>query len=141
MNVQRVYQMSRLAMFEKEHREELDGARGYFRSDYIGRQMIGTWLRTTAAYLLILAGWGLYHFELLTLRIMEVDIRLLLAGIAAGYAALLFVMLLLTYLIWSYRYAVAEDDLEFYHDCLKELEKQYEKEDESNRVRQSIRRG
>lgn len=141
MNDQRVYQMCRLAIFEEEHKEELDGARGYFRSDYIGRQLFRTTFRTTLAYLLILAGWGMFHFEFLTLQITEVNIWYILEGVAAGYAVLLGIMLFLTYVIWSSRYSAAEDELEFYHDCLKELEKSYEEEDESKIVRQSFKRG
>lgn len=139
MNVQRVYQMSRLAIFEKEHKEQLDGARGYFRSDYIGRQLIRTTLRTTAAYLLILACWGLFHIDLLTLNFTEVNIPVLLGKMALGYIGLLGGMLILTYAIWSSRYSVAEEELEFYHICLKNLEQGYEKEDMENAVRLSIK--
>lgn len=141
MNEQRVYQMSRLAIFEEEHKEQLDGARGYFRSDYVGRQLIRTALRTTAAYLLIMAGWGLFHFDFLTLNITEVNPEVLIGGILLGYAAIMGVMLLFTYIIWSIRYSEAEEELEFYHDCLKDIEKCYEEEDEKKNVRQSMRRG
>ena len=39
MNEKRIYLMIRLAIFEEHHREQLQGVRTCFRSDYIGRHM------------------------------------------------------------------------------------------------------
>lgn len=140
MNEKRVYQMCRLAIFEEEHKDQLDGARGHFRSDYIGKHMIRSALRTTAAYLLILAGWGLFHFDQLTLKISEVDLKLLGTGILSGYIGLMGTMLFLTYVIWSRRYADAEKHLIYYQKSLKKLNTLYEEEDEALRVRSSFKR-
>ena len=77
MNEKRIYQMIRLAIFEEHHMEQLEGVRTCFRSDYIGRHMIKNGLRVTAAFLCILAGWGMYHAETLMLDITRIDVWLL----------------------------------------------------------------
>ena len=119
MNEKRIYLMIRLAIFEEHHREQLQGVRTCFRSDYIGRHMIKNGLRVTAAFVCILAGWGMYHAETLML---EKQILFL-------YAAWLIFFLVMTYCIHSIRYMRARKDLEQYQSMLTMLEREYNRED------------
>lgn len=130
-NEKRVYQMTQLALFEKHHREQLDGVSTYFRSDYIGRQMIKNGLRVTLAFLLVLAGWGMYNAQVLIVDITTIDVMALGARILFLYAASMCVFLLLTYVVQTVRYARAKQDLYVYRQMLKELEQQYHLEDVS----------
>lgn len=125
----RIYLMIQLALFEKHHKKQLDGARMYFRSDYIGRYMIKTALRVTLAFLLVLAGWGLYHAETLIVDITAIDVTALGARILFLYAVTVCVFLVLTYAIQAIRYARAQQDLYEYQELLKQLERAYERED------------
>ena len=129
MNEKRIYLMTRLAIFEEHHREQLQGVRTCFRSDYIGRHMIKNGLRVTAAFLCILAGWGMYHAETLMLDITRIDVWMLGKQILFLYAVWLSFFLVLTYGIHSIRYMRARKDLEQYQSMLARLEQEYDRED------------
>lgn len=130
----RIYLMTQLALFEEQHKEQLEGVRGYFRGDYIGRHMIKNGIRITLAFLLGLAGWGLYNAETLIVDITEIDVMALGARILFLYAAVLCGFLVLTYAIQALRYARAKQDLYRYQELLKKLEKAYREEDEAKGV-------
>ncbi|MDO4521898.1 MAG: hypothetical protein Q4B57_01985 [Eubacteriales bacterium] len=134
LNEQRIYLMTRLAIFEKEHKDQLYGIETYFRSDYIGRHMIKNGFRITIAYLLMLLGWGLYNVETLILDITKIDVMALVSRILFLYAALLAVFLVVTYILQTIRYARARQDLYEYRELLQQLERLYEEEDAAKRM-------
>lgn len=127
-----IYQMTRLAIFEKQHEEQLQSVQTFFRSDYIGRHMIKNGFRITLAYLLALAGWGIYHSETLIVDIARIDIMNLVSQILFGYAVVLSIFLVITYAIQRVRYERAKEDLYQYQEMLRRLEELYEQEDEEN---------
>ena len=135
MNEKRIYLMTRLAIFEEHHREQLYSVQTCFRSDYIGRYMIKNGLRVTAAFLCILAGWGMYHAETLMLDITKIDVWGFGKQILFLYAVWLSFFLVMTYSIQSIRYARALKDLEEYRGMLDKLEQEYDREDARNRMR------
>lgn len=123
----RIYLMTKLAIFETHHKEQLDGVQTYFRSDYIGRNMIKNGVRITLAFFLILAGWGLYNVETLIVDITKIDMIAFGARILFLYASVLIGFLVLTYAIQTVRYNRAKKDLQKYRELLKKLEKTYQK--------------
>lgn len=134
VNEKRTYLMTRLAFFEKHHEKQLEGVQKFFRSDYIGRIMIKNGLRITVAYLLGLAGWGLYHAETLIADITEIDVKALGTRILFLYAVVLCLFLLFTYIVQTVRYARAKQNLYQYREMLGKLEKNYRMEDEGQRM-------
>ena len=125
----RIYLMTKLALFEKSHKEQLKGVNTYFRSDYIGRHLIKNGLRVTLAFLLLLTGWGLYNAETLIVDLTKIDVAALGARILFSYAAMMSFFLVLTYAIYAVRYSRARQDLYQYRELLKKLEKAYQEED------------
>lgn len=125
----RIYLMTKLALFEKSHKEQLKGVNTYFRSDYIGRHLIKNGLRVTLAFLLLLTGWGLYNAETLIVDLTKIDVAALGARILFSYAAMMSFLLVLTYAIYAVRYSRARQDLYQYRELLKKLEKAYQEED------------
>lgn len=119
--------MTKLAIFETHHKEQLDGVQTYFRSDYIGRNMIKNGFRITLAFFLVLAGWGLYNVETLIVDITKINAVALGARILFLYAVVLCSFLVLTYAIQTVRYNRAKKDLQKYRELLKKLEKTYQK--------------
>lgn len=133
INEQRIYQMTKLAIFEESHKEQLDGVRTCFRSDYIGRHMIKNGLRITVAFILGLFGWGLYNSETLIVDITKIDVMALMSRILFCYAVVLAVFLVITYVIWRVRYERARQDQQQYQEMLRDLEKYYRQEDAAMR--------
>ena len=129
LDEKRIYLMTQLALFEEHHKEQLDGVNAYFRGDYIGRHMIKNGLRVTLVFLLILAGWGLYHAETLIVDITQIDVTALGVRILFAYAVTMCAFLVLTYGIQAIRYARARKDLYQYRELLRQLEKVYQQEE------------
>lgn len=125
INEKRIYLMTKLAIFEESHKEQLEDVRTCFRSDYIGRHMIKNGFRITIAFILVLLGWGLYHAETLIVDITKIDVMALCARILFYYAVALSVFLVITYAIWRVRYERAKQDLQQYREMLHELERMY----------------
>lgn len=135
LNEQRLYLMTKLAIFEESHKEQLNDVRTCFRSDYIGRHMIINGFRITLAFLLGLMGWGLYHAETLIVDITKIDVMALVSRILFYYAVVLSVFLVMTYAIQRVRYERAKKDLQQYRDMLHELEHLYRQEARPGSVR------
>lgn len=129
LNERRIYLMTKLALFEEQHKEQLNGVQSYFRSDYIGRYLIKNGLRVTLAFLLVLTGWGLYNAETLIVDITQIDVMALGARILFLYGVTMCVFLVLTYIIYAVRYLRAKQDLAKYHELLAQLKKAYQQED------------
>ncbi len=129
LDEQRIYLMVQLALFEERHKNQLDGVQTYFRSDYIGRHMIKNGLRATLAFMLALAGWGLYNAETLIVDITKIDVMALGAKILFLYVLTLCGFLVLTYAIYAVRYARAKEDYNQYQELLQKLERVYRQED------------
>lgn len=125
MDEKRIYLMTQLALFEKNHKDQLDGAQRYFRGDYIERNLLKNAVRITLAFLLVLLGWTLYHAETLLVDITQIDVLAVGARILFLYVAVMCVFLVLTYAIWAIRYARAASDLYRYREMLGELSKLY----------------
>lgn len=141
LDERRIYLMTQLALFEEHHREQLEGVSTFFRSDYIGRQMIKTGLRVTLAFLLVLAGWGMYNAQVLIVDITKIDVMALGARILFFYAAAMCIFLLLTYIMQAIRYSRAKQDMYRYRQLLQQLELIYQQEDaerENARGRETI---
>ncbi|MDO4344860.1 MAG: hypothetical protein Q4C50_08675 [Eubacteriales bacterium] len=139
-NEKRIYLMTQLAVFEEHHKDQLSGARTFFRSDYIGGAMIKNGIRITLAFLLALAGWGVYNAETLIVDITKIDVMALGSRILFLYAAIMCIFLVFTYAIQAVRYSRAMEDLYQYRELLKELELSYQMEDAEKR-RKSGRNG
>ena len=91
--------------------------------------MIKNGLRVTAAFLCILAGWGMYHAETLMLDITRIDVWKLGKQILFLYAVWMSFFMVLTYSIQSVRYMRARKDLEQYKELLPQLEHEYDREE------------
>lgn len=135
VNEKRTYLMTELAIFEKNHEKQLEGVQRYFRSDYIGRVMIKNGFRITAAFLLVLTGWGLYNAETLIVDITKIDVKALGAQILFLYAVVMCLFLLITYIVQTVRYARAKQDLYQYREMLRKLEKEYRTEEQEREMR------
>lgn len=129
INEKRIKLMTRMAIFESRNEEELYKVKNYFRSDYIGVHMIKNAIRITLVFLLGLLAWGCYNMDKLVKEITSMDIGALVVRIVVVYVVVLVIFSIITYIIYSFQYIRAKEDLEYYQILLEKLEKEYERED------------
>lgn len=138
LNEEKIKLMTKLAAYEQgEGKRELPMSR-YFKSDYVGLNMIKTFIASTFAYILLLAVWIVYEMENVIENAATFDY------VSAGYKiVILYVIFVVTYqviarVVYGYKFKKARESLREYHAGLKKLESMILQED---RVREEIEIG
>lgn len=127
LNEERIILMTKLASYESGEGKRNAEIGSYFRSDYIGVQVIKSVICSTIAFFICFGLYVLYDFETFMLDIYKMDlfvfaknVLMLYCGVVVGYAVL-------TYAIYSYRYSKAKKSLKNYYNNLRKLSSMYEK--------------
>lgn len=127
LNKDRIILMTKLASYEagEGKRNSLIGS--YFRSDYIGLQVIISAISATIAFFIFVALYVLYDFENFMLEIYKMDLVVFVRNILIYYGVVVIGFSLLTYIIYSYRYNKSKKSLKNYYGNLRKLSSLYEK--------------
>ena len=64
LNKKKIRTMSKIAVMEKHHGEELQKAREYYRSDYVAVQLLKNACYLTVAYMIGLLLWGVANMDM-----------------------------------------------------------------------------
>ena len=129
INESRVRLMTGLAVYESREGNLDERIGNHFRGDYIGGQMLTTFVFATVAYLLGTFAVCFYHFEKLMLAIYSMDLTQVVVRFVVSYLLFLLAFLLITYFVYSYRYNRARTRLEWYYRELHRLSGTYRKEE------------
>ncbi len=128
LNEERIKLMTKMAAYEENEGKQFMAIGSYFRSDYMGKQVIHSVISATIAYLVVLGLYIYYHFESLMQDIYKLDLLgmgkqalFYYAIFVAGYA-------IITYIVYSVRYNRARKSLRRYYNHLKQLLAMYDLE-------------
>lgn len=125
LNEERIRMMTKLARYEaKDGKKALKISR-YYRHDYLGLALLKNFFLVTIGYLLVLVMIAGYFLDFLLDHVQELNIRLLITGVVAGYAAVLVLYTVITYVVSSVRYARARKSVKGYYGKLGELSRLY----------------
>lgn len=133
INEEKVRLMTQLSILEESFGKGNFKIASYYRSDYIGIELMKTFLLTTIGY--GIAGGGiflLYTQRVSILGVKELEKAIIFLG--AGYICILLIYLLLTYVLASKKYENASRFMEEYHREYTILEKGYLRVDGSERI-------
>lgn len=133
LDEKRIRQMTKLAFFEKKEEKNALRIGRYFRSDYIGKELLKNFFLASVGYVLVLAVAALYHIEWLVDEIDTIDLEFAAGCLIASYLCFLAV-----YVIGTIRYQRAQKKLKWYGKELDELQKIYDEQE--NRGKKSGRR-
>ena len=114
--------MSRTAMYEKHHGEELRKAKEYYRSDYIWIELFKNALRVTIAYAIGVMLWAGYHLDMVIARLNTMQIRGMVTGFLIFYFLFLSLTIVITYIMAMRRYFHGQELLRHYQVLLERLE-------------------
>lgn len=128
LNEERIKLMTKMASYEANEGKRNVAIGNYFRSDYIGLQVIKSVISATIAFLIVFALFVLYDFEFMMSDVYKMD--LLDFGKTVLFAYLIFVggYAAVSYLVYAYRYTKARKSLKMYYNNLKKLAYLYDKE-------------
>lgn len=125
--------MTRLAAYEQGEFRGHKPIVGFFRSDYISLQMVKTVIYTTLAYGVMLGMYVLYDVEVFIQEIYHMDIPGFIKNVVILYLVLMGIFLLITYVVYLYRYNLSIQKTRLYYANLKKLSQLYgDEEGKSN---------
>ena len=125
LNEERVILMTKLASYEANEGKKNVAIGSYFRSDYIGWQVLKSIICATIAFLAVFAVYIFYDFEVFMTDIYKMDLLGFARKILYLYLGIVGVYAVISYIIYAYRYNKARKSLKIFHNNLKRLASMY----------------
>ncbi len=129
VNEERVKSLYKLAVYEKTEEKEHRQTGRYFRSDYIGKEMIVSFFSGTIGYGIMALLWMMSDMEEILRQINTLEIINTVIIIIAVYIGFIAVYLFITFLVYLFRYTRSRKHLDEYKANLKRLNQIYEREE------------
>ncbi len=133
VNEEHVKIMTRLASYEKYDGKACNPMAEYYHEDYIWKQILISIVTGTMVFLLFVVLAVFQDLEAVLSIFQELDIPAAARAVGWRYGLFMGVYLLITYLIYRYRYAKGRKQVKRYYAQLGALEKLYEKEEQDTR--------
>ena len=129
LNEEKVLRMTKMASYESKGGKKDKAIAGYFKGDYIGMQMILSFLVVTIAFAVAIVAYLCVNFEEVMANIYTMDVAGLGKKIGFAYLAVLVVYLIVTYAIYLVRYVKARKRLNLFLEYLNCLDGEEEEDD------------
>ena len=121
LNEEKIKLMTRMAAYEENEGKRSMQIGNYFRSDYIGLQVMKSVISATIAFAIVIAMYIFYDFESVMKEIYQVDLVATGKQILSSYVVRVGIYAVVTYIIYAYRYTKAKKSLKKYYTHLTEL--------------------
>ena len=121
LSQERIKLMTKMAAYEVNVGKKYMSIGSYFRSDYMGMQVIRSVICGTLAFFLLAGLYVYYHFETMMQDIYKMDLLLLGRRVLFYYIVFIAAYSVITYVIYSFRYSRAKRSLKHYYYHLKQL--------------------
>ncbi len=122
INEEKVILMTKLAAFEKREGRKDNNILSYFRSDYIGFQILKAVIAGTISFFAVLVVYVFYNFETLMADIYKMDFMEMGKSIVTIYLIVIGIYAVLCYILYAYRYSKAKRRLKTYYMNLRKLD-------------------
>lgn len=128
LNEERIKLMTKMAAYEANEGKKNVSIGNYFRGDYISMQVIKSIISATVAFLIIFALFVFYDFEMIMSDVYKMDLLEFGSNLLIAYLVFASIYAVISYLVYTYRYAKARKSLKMYYNNLKKLAYLYDKE-------------
>ncbi|MDE6662991.1 MAG: hypothetical protein K2K46_06560 [Lachnospiraceae bacterium] len=126
LNEERVILMTKLASYEAGEGKKNVAIGSYFRSDYIGWQVLKSIISASIAFVVVFAMYIFYDFEVFMMDIYKMDLLEFCKNVLIWYAAVVGAYAVISYIVYTYRYSKARKSLRLYYKNLRKLANMYE---------------
>ena len=121
LSQERIKLMTKMAAYEENEGKKYMSIGSYFRSDYMGMQVIRSVICGPLSFFLLAGLYVYYHFETMMQDIYKMDLLLLGRRVLFYYIVFIAAYSVITYVIYSFRYSRAKRSLKHYYYHLKQL--------------------
>ena len=129
LNEERIKLMTKMASYEANEGKRNVEIGSYFRGDYIGFQVIKSIISATIAFFIVFGLFIFYDFEIFMADIYKMDLLQFGKTTLIAYVVFVAVYALVSYFVYTYRYAKARKSLKMYYNNLKKLAYFYDREE------------
>lgn len=128
INQDRLRLMTKMAAYEADEGKKNIAIASYFRSDYMGLQIIKSVLCATIAYFILFGLFIYYDFEIFMADIYKMDLMAFGKNVLFYYVVFVAIYSVICYIVYSVRYYKAKKSLKKYYNRLKQLSAMYDLE-------------
>lgn len=129
LNEDKVKQMTKLAMMEQQNGNKCKPMREYFRSDYISREMLLSFISGTLAYIVMIALYLACTAEELLESLQITNLQGILVTAILAYIVFMAVYFGITYVVYNIRYTAGRKKVKEYYMEIKKINKIYSREE------------
>ena len=126
LNEERVILMTKLASYEAGEGKKNVAIGSYFRSDYIGWQVLKSIISASIAFVVVFAMYIFYDFEVFMMDIYKMDLLEFCKNVLIWYAVVVGAYAVISYIVYTCRYSKARKSLRLYYKNLRKLANMYE---------------
>ena len=128
LNEERVVLMTKMASYEARDGKKCLAIGSFFRSDYIGWQVLKSIISATIAFVVVFAMYIFYDFEIFMTKIYKMDLLEFAKNVLILYLGTVGVYAFLSYIVYTVRYSRASKSLRAYYVNLHRLSAMYKSE-------------
>ena len=129
VNQDRIKQLYKIAVYEQTEEKEHRQAGVYYRSDYVGKEVVKSIFSGTFAYLIMAALWVMNNLEQVLYQINTLEIIDTIITMVIIYIAFMAVYLFATVIVYYARYKLSKKKLDAYVINLKKAQSMFEREE------------
>lgn len=129
---ERVRHMTKLAAFEEREGKSCHKMTQYFRTDYVGMELLKSFLSGTLAFGILVGMWLVYGLEVLMEEINNMDLIAFGTEVLIKYLVFIACYLIATYIIYNIRYTRGRKQIKLFYTRLKKVSRLYETESGQN---------
>ncbi|MDE6388199.1 MAG: hypothetical protein K2L82_10410 [Lachnospiraceae bacterium] len=125
LNEKRIILMTKMASYEANEGKKNVAIGSYFRSDYIGWQVLKSIISATIAFVVVFAVYIFYDFEIFMADIYKMDLLAFAKQVFTMYLWTIGIYAVISYVVYTIRYNRAIKSLRVYHMNLRRLAEMY----------------
>jgi len=129
LNRERVKQLYKVALYEQKEEKLHKQIGKYYRSDYIGKEILKSIFTGTLAYLFIIVLFVINKWDIFLKEINQLDIKEIGVPLILTYAVYMVLYLSATYWIYKVRYEESRNHLDEFEEEIRTLHNMYEREE------------
>ncbi len=129
VNEDRVKKLYKVAVYEQNEEKEHRQAGLYYRSDYIGKEVVKSFFTGSLAYLIMVLLWMMSNWSLVLHQINTLEITNTLILVLVFYVIFMAIYLFVTAVIYYFRYKHSKRKLDGYLADLKAVQSMFEREE------------
>lgn len=129
VNLERVKHESQIAFYEQKEEKRNRAIGQYYRSDFIGKEMMKSIFTGTIAYAVMAVLWVMANMDAVLASVNDLSIVRTVFIMILIYIGFIAVYLFATYLVYALRYIEGKKKLDQYKGHLKSLNQMYDREE------------